>query len=65
MIYFATRHDVAGAPFYYVRQQLIAVAVGVAAAVVVSVVDYDVYRRFQWVLYGIAVADPGRRAAAR
>ena len=28
MIYFATRHDIDGAPFYYVRQQLIAVAVG-------------------------------------
>jgi rod shape determining protein RodA len=55
MIFFATRHDVAGAPFYYVRQQLIAVAVGVVAAVVVSLVDYEIYRRFQWILYGIAV----------
>ncbi len=55
MIFFATRHDVAGAPFYYVRQQLIAVAVGFIAAVVVSLVDYEIYRRFQWILYGIAV----------
>ena len=55
MIYFATRHDVTGAPFYYVRQQLIAVAVGVVAAVLVSLLDYDIYRRFQWLLYGAAV----------
>lgn len=55
MIYFATRHDVTGAPFYYVRQQLIAVAVGVVAAVLVSLLDYDVYRRFQWLLYAAAV----------
>ncbi len=55
MIYFATRHDVTGTPFYYVRQQLIAVAVGVVAAVLVSLLDYDIYRRFQWLLYGAAV----------
>ena len=55
MIYFATRHDVTGAPFYYVRQQLIAVAVGVVAAVLVSLLDYEIYRRFQWLLYGAAV----------
>jgi rod shape determining protein RodA len=56
MIYFATRHDFAGAPFYYVRQQLIAVAVGVVGAVVVSLLDYEVYRRFQWLVYAVAVA---------
>ncbi|MGE5229935.1 MAG: rod shape-determining protein RodA [Deltaproteobacteria bacterium] len=55
MIYFATRHDIDGAPFYYVRQQLIAVAVGLVAAIVVSLLDYDVYRRFQWLLYAVAV----------
>jgi rod shape determining protein RodA len=55
MIYFATRHDIAGHPLYYVRQQLIALVVGVVAVVVVSVMDYEIYRRFQWVLYALAV----------
>jgi rod shape determining protein RodA len=55
MVYFATRHDIDGAPFYYVRQQLIAVAVGLVAAIVVSLLDYEVYRRFQWLLYAVAV----------
>ena len=55
MIYFATRHDVAGRPLYYVRQQLIAVAAALLVAVVVSLLDYDLYRRFQWLLYAVAV----------
>ena len=55
MIYFATRHDIAGHPLYYVRQQLIALVVGVIAVVVVSLVDYEIYRRFQWLLYALAV----------
>ncbi len=55
MIYFATREDVAGAPLYFVRQQLIAVAVGIVLALVASALDYEIYRRFQWLLYAIAV----------
>jgi rod shape determining protein RodA len=55
MIYFATRHDVAGHPFVYVRQQLLALVVGAITAVVVSALDYELYRRFQWLLYAIAV----------
>ena len=55
MIYFATRHDFAGQPFVYVRQQLLALVVGVIAVVVVSLLDYEIYRRFQWVLYAFAV----------
>jgi rod shape determining protein RodA len=55
MVYFATRHDIPGASFYYVRQQLIAVAVGLAVAIVVSLLDYELYRRFQWLLYAVAV----------
>lgn len=55
MIYFATRHDITGHPLYYVRQQLIALAVGAVAATVVSVLDYELYRRFQWLFYAVAV----------
>jgi rod shape determining protein RodA len=55
MVYFASRHDIAGHPLYYVRQQVIALVVGVLAAVVVSLLDYEIYRRFQWVLYALAV----------
>jgi rod shape determining protein RodA len=55
VIYFATRHDVTGSPLYFVRQQLVALVLGVALAAVMTVIDYEVYRRFQWVFYGIAV----------
>jgi len=55
LIYFATRHDVDGQPLYFVIQQLIAVAVGLAAAVVMSLLDYEIYRRFQWAMYAFAV----------
>lgn len=56
MIYFASRHDISGHPLYYVRQQLVAVAVGLVAAVAISLLDYEIYRRFQWLLYTVAVA---------
>jgi rod shape determining protein RodA len=55
MIYFATLHDGFGAPWTFLRQQIIAAVLGVVIAVVMSLVDYEVYRRFQWALYGIAV----------
>jgi rod shape determining protein RodA len=55
MIYFATRHDVEGQPLYFVIQQLIAVVVGLVAAAVISLLDYELYRRFQWALYAFAV----------
>ncbi len=55
MIYFATRHDIDGRPLYFVTQQLIAVVVGVVAAAVVSLLDYEIYRRFQWLMYAFAV----------
>ncbi|NLT92367.1 MAG: rod shape-determining protein RodA [Actinobacteria bacterium] len=55
MIYFATRNDVAGEPLVYVRQQLIAMSVGLVAAVIVSLLDYELYRRVQWLLYVLAV----------
>ena len=55
MIYFATRHDIDGQSLYFVTQQLTAVVVGLVAAAVVSLLDYEVYRRFQWVMYCFAV----------
>jgi rod shape determining protein RodA len=55
LVYFATRHDIAGQPLYYVSQQLQAVVVGLIAAVVVSILDYEIYRRFQWLIYAFAV----------
>jgi len=55
MIYFATRHDLDGQPLHFVIRQLVAVGVGLVAAAVVSLLDYEVYRRFQWVLYAFAI----------
>lgn len=55
MIFFATRHDVAGDPYAFVRQQLIAAVLGFFLAAAVTLLDYDLYRRFQWFLYGFAV----------
>jgi len=55
LVYFATRHDITGEPLYYVGQQLTAVAVGLVAAVVITILDYELYRRFQWLVYAFAV----------
>jgi rod shape determining protein RodA len=55
MVYFATRTDVSGAPLYHVRQQIIAVVLGLVAAGAITILDYEIYRRFQWVLYSAAV----------
>ncbi|MCX6371969.1 MAG: rod shape-determining protein RodA [Actinobacteria bacterium] len=55
MIYFATRHDMDGRPLYFVIKQLVAVVVGLVAGAVVSLLDYEIYRRFQWLLYVFAV----------
>ncbi len=54
-IYFATRNDVEGEPFYYVRSQLINVGLGLAALVLVSLVDYELLRRWQWAIYAVTV----------
>jgi rod shape determining protein RodA len=55
MIYFATRHDGLSSPFYYARYQIMYAVVGLGAAVVLSLVDYERYRRWQWPLYAFAV----------
>ena len=53
MIYYATRHDITGARSTSCASNRL--ALGLAAAVVVSLLDYEVYRRYQWALYAVAV----------
>jgi rod shape determining protein RodA len=52
VIYFATRNDPVT---YYPDYQAIYAAVGLAAMVAISLVDYERYRRWQWFLWGFAV----------
>ncbi len=56
VIYFATRNDVEGDPLYYVRAQVVNAVLGLCLLIVVAVVDYEVYRRWQWALYAFVVA---------
>jgi len=55
MVYFATRNDVEGDALYYARAQVLNALAGLVALVVVSVIDYESYRRWQWALYGFTV----------
>ena len=55
MIYFATRHDPLTSPLYYARYQVAYAAVGVAALVVLSLLDYEHYRRWQWPLFAFVL----------
>jgi len=55
MIYFATRHDTGTPPLYYARYQVAYAAVGIAALVGLSLLDYERYRRWQWPLYAFAI----------
>jgi rod shape determining protein RodA len=55
MVYFATRDDIEGDPLAYARAQVINAAAGLVLLVVISLIDYEVYRRWQWALYGFAV----------
>jgi rod shape determining protein RodA len=55
MVYFATRHDLTAQPTYYLRQQLLFGAVGLVVMLGISLIDYERYRRWQWVLYGFMV----------
>lgn len=55
VIYFATRNDVEGEPLYYVRAQIVNAALGLVLLLVVALVDYEVYRRWQWALYAFVV----------
>ncbi len=55
VVYFATQHDVEGQPGYYAIQQAVNAAIGLVALLVIAAVDYDQYRRWQWVIYGAMV----------
>jgi rod shape determining protein RodA len=55
MIYFATRHDALPSPIYYARYQVIYAAVGIGALLVLSLVDYEHYRRWQWPLFAFVL----------
>ena len=55
MVYFATRNDVEGDALYYARAQVLNALAGLVVLTVVSVIDYEAYRRWQWALYGFTV----------
>jgi len=55
MIYFATRHDQLPNPFYYARYQIAYAVVGLVAMLVLSRIDYEHYRRWQWPLYAFVL----------
>ncbi|HUK78798.1 MAG TPA: FtsW/RodA/SpoVE family cell cycle protein, partial [Thermoleophilia bacterium] len=55
MIYFATRHDAISSPMFYARSQIAYAAVGFVALLVLSLIDYEHYRRWQWPLYGFVL----------
>ncbi|NLN19003.1 MAG: rod shape-determining protein RodA [Firmicutes bacterium] len=66
-LYSATRHATSD-PFYYVKRQLIAVAIGTVGAIIVFRTDYHIYRlytrHFYWAAVGslLLVLLIGRRA---
>ena len=55
MVYFATHNDVEGDALYYARAQVLNALAGLIALVVVSVIDYEAYRRWQWAFYALTV----------
>ena len=56
MIYFATRNDIDGDALAYARPQVVNALAGLILLVIVSVIDYEIYRRWQWALYAFTVA---------
>ena len=50
IVYYATNSDA-----YYLRQQLIFAAGGLVVMAAITLVDYEHFRRWQWVLYGFTV----------
>jgi rod shape determining protein RodA len=54
-VYYATRSDLTGKRFYYAQEQLLYAVVGTVALLLVTVVNYQRWRRWQWALYAFAV----------
>jgi rod shape determining protein RodA len=55
IVYLATNKDPISTPTYYLRQQLIFACVGLVIMAAIALIDYERFRRWQWVLYGFAV----------
>ena len=55
MVYFATRHDIAGNPTYFLRNQVIFAAIGLGVCVALTFFDYERARTWQWALYAVAL----------
>jgi rod shape determining protein RodA len=56
MVYLATKADPLPSPGYLAVRQLIFAGVGLVAMVVVAMIDYERYRRWQWPLYAFTLA---------
>ena len=52
----ATRADIADDPGYYAFRHGLYIALGVLAAVVLSALDPQLFRRFLWPIYGVTIA---------
>ncbi|MEA2390879.1 MAG: rod shape determining protein RodA [Solirubrobacteraceae bacterium] len=54
-IYGATRHDVAGSPYYYVERQAIYATLGLVAAIFLARFDYSRLRELRLGVYGLLI----------
>jgi rod shape determining protein RodA len=55
MVYFATRYEEGSNSTTFATAQLLYGGVGLVAMVVLSLLDYERLRRWQWVLYGVVL----------
>jgi len=55
VIFFATRNDIEAQPSYYSSLQLVYGAAGLAMMIALSLIDYERYRNWQWLLYTLAI----------
>lgn len=52
----ATALSESGDSYKYFKKQLMAAGVGLAGMIVVSKIDYRIYRKFKWVIYVVVIA---------
>jgi rod shape determining protein RodA len=55
MIYLATKDDPLPTPSYWAMRQVIYAAVGLVALIAIALIDYERFRRWQWILYAFTV----------